>query len=82
MSAVPPVVIPAPPAHVPGGEPRDDDPPSPTYLGVGPGADWHVDGGHESMTDDEPYQDSDGEHADALGTVVVTTPQQAPGPGL
>ena len=34
------------------------------------------------LTDDEPYQESDGEHADALGTVVATTPQQAPGPGL
>ena len=52
MSAVPPVAVPVPPAHVPGDGPRDDDPPSPTYLGVGPGADWHADGGHEPMADD------------------------------
>ena len=82
MSAVPPVAASALPAHVPGDEPRGDDPPSPTYLGVGPGAGWHAGGGHEPMTDDEPYQESDGEHADALGTVVATTLQQAPGPGL
>ena len=54
MSAVPPVATPAPPAHVPGGEPRDDDPPSPTYLGVGPGADWFADGGHEPVADGGP----------------------------
>ena len=64
MSAVPPVAIPAPPAHVPGVEPRDDDPPSPTYLGVGPGADWFADGGHEPITD-----------VGVLGTVVSTAPQ-------
>jgi len=34
------------------------------------------------MTDDEPYQESDGEHADALGTVVAIIPQQAPDPEL
>ena len=75
MSAAPPAAAPAPPAHVPGNEPHDDDPPSPTYLGVGPGADWYADGGHEPITDDEPDQEFDGSHAGVLDTVVSTAPQ-------
>ena len=82
MSAAPPVAVPAPPAHAPGDEPRDDDPPSPTYLGVGPGADWFAGGGHEPMTDEEPDQGPDGSHVVAPGTVVATAPQWAPHPGL
>ena len=34
------------------------------------------------MTDEGPYQESDGDQADALGTVVATAPQWAPYPGL
>ena len=82
MGAAPPVAVPAPPAHVPGDEPRDDGPPSPTYLGAGPGAGWHAGGGRGPMAGDEPHQGPGGGHAGALGTVVATTPQQAPGPGL
>ena len=58
-----------------GNEPHDDDPPSPTYLGVGPGADWFADGGHEPIADDEPGQEFDGSHVGVLDTVVPTAPQ-------
>ena len=80
MSAAPPAAAPAPPAHVPGDEPHDDDPPSPTYLGVGPGADWFADGGHEPITDDESDQEFGGSHAGVLDTVVSTAPQWASHP--
>ena len=54
----------------------------PTYLGVGPGADWFAGGGHEPMTDEEPDQGPGGSPAVAPGTVVATAPQWAPHPGL
>ena len=82
LSAAPPAAVPAPPAYVPGDGPHDDDPPPPTYLGVGPGADWFADGGHEPMAGGEPDQGSGGGHADALGTVVAAAPQWAPYSGL
>ena len=74
MSTGPPAVVPASPAPDPGGEPHDDDPPPPTYLGVDVGADWFADGGHEPMTDDEPDSGPDEASVFALGTVVVSNP--------
>ena len=82
MSTAPPAAVPAPPAHVPCDEPSDDDPPFPTYLGVVPGADWFVGGGHEPMSDEDPDWEPGGSHAVAPGTVVATAPQWAPHPGL
>ena len=43
-------------------------------VGVGPGADWFADGGHEPITDDEPDQEFDESHVGVLDT-VFTAPQ-------